>query len=283
MKREWLFFVAGMLTVALPALAVFGAWRLGLFADRPDRLLVYRSQGDRQLRLHLFAPRGAFPGSPTLLLFHGGGWQYGSARDLYPQCRALADAGVGCISAEYRLGASDGTGPREALDDARAAYRYVLDNAPGLGVARARLFVGGGSAGGQLAAAIGMGAGLRPGAEDAPSPPAGMVLYNPVLDLSPGTPDHHRAGDAWRELSPIDNLVAAVPPALILAAAEDREVPLATLQRYCDKTEALGARCELAVYPGARHGFFHPSVEAGRYFRETNARVLAFLRTTIGG
>ena len=69
----------------------------------------------------------------------------------------------------------------------------------------------------------------------------------------------------------------------ILAAAEDREVPLATLQRYCDKTEALGARCELAVYPGARHGFFHPSVEAGRYFRETNARVLAFLRTTIGG
>ncbi|WP_333858645.1 alpha/beta hydrolase [Denitromonas sp.] len=240
--------------------------------EGPDRVVVYRSVDGHDLRLRVFAAKGEVPsaGAPAVLLFHGGAWQYGSPEAFYPQCRVFAARGIHCISAEYRIESRHGTDPRAAVDDARAAFDYLLTNARTLGVDPARIAAGGGSSGGHLAAMIGLSEGIRP---------AALVLYNPMLDLSPGKPDHHLVAEFWQAVSPLQRVDSRLPPSLILLGTEDREVPVASAQAFCDAAVAAGGRCELALYEGARHGFFNLRENDRTYFDATNERVAAFLVT----
>ncbi len=101
-----------------------------------------------------------------------------------------------------------------ALDDAIAGYRrLVRDRGP------ARVFVGGDSAGGNIAAALL----LR--AKDAGLPmPAALVLNTPQVDLT-------EAGDTFRTLAGVDNVLRSLrePTALYAAGADLREPYLSPL------------------------------------------------------
>ena len=90
--------------------------------------------------------------SPVLLFFHGGGWVIGSLDSRDAVCRDLS-AGAMCdvISVDYRL-APEHPFPAP-LDDTVAAFRALVDEAPGLGLDPQRLANGGDSAGGNLATA----------------------------------------------------------------------------------------------------------------------------------
>ena len=84
---------------------------------------------------------------------HGGGWWLGNV-DIYDgSCRAMADH-LGCVVASvgYRL-APEHVFPT-AAEDCYAALLWVAMNADALGVDGARIAVGGGSAGGNLAAVV---------------------------------------------------------------------------------------------------------------------------------
>ena len=265
--------VLGLSLAFAPALIKrFKAWYEG-----PTRSVVYRSVDGHELRLQVFDAQGAAPGgAPALLLFHGGRWQYGAPDAFYPQCRVLARAGVSCVSVEYRIGSRHGTDPRDAVRDARAALAWLRSHAAELGIDPARIAVGGGSSGGHLAAALGV-----PVPLDSPPPaprPAALVLFNPMLDLSPCTPDHHLVADYWADVSPLQHVDAAVPPTLVLLGTADAEVPVGTAQAFCDAVTAQGGRCELALFEGAKHGFFNESVGGRALFDAANERVIAFLR-----
>lgn len=278
MSRFWLGFAAGLAVAALLAAAVFVPRWLARLEAAPDRRIIYRDTPQGALRLEIFEARQAGGPAPALLLFHGGAWQYGSPSAFQPQCRVFAQHGITCISAEYRIASRHGTDPRAAVQDARAAFAHVRAHAAELGIDAGRIFVGGGSAGGHLAAALGVGVPLPP---EAAAPdmarPAGMVLYNPMLDLSPCTPDHHLVAGFWREISPLQSVGAEAAPALVLLGTEDLEVPVPVAQGFCDAMQAHGRRCELALYEGARHGFFNRDVAGGRFFEATNQRVIEFI------
>ena len=177
------------------------------------------------------------------------------------------------MSAEYRVASVHATDARAALDDARAAFDYLVDHAEALKIDPNRIAVGGGSAGGHLAAALGVG--LRDAA-GADRRPAASILYNPMLDLAPGMPDHELVEDFWHDVSPLQRVDERTPPTLILLGTHDREVSVATVQAYCAAVSASGTRCEIELYPGAEHGFFNPDVEQGRFHNATNARVTDF-------
>ena len=83
------------------------------------------------------------------------------------------------------------------------------------------------------------------------------LLYNPTLDLAPGTPDHHLVKDYWQEVSPFHHIDGAVPPSLILVGSQDPEVPVPTAQAFCAAVQKAGGHCEIALYEGQGHGFFH--------------------------
>lgn len=272
MAREYWYFVSGVLVVLLPLLVLVAVKKLNLLDARPDQAIVYGQNGDQPLELHAFMAANAPDGKPVpaLLLFHGGRWLYGGPRDLYAQCRFFAAQGISCFSAQYRLGKMNWPDVRGAIADARAALDYLVAHADELGIDPGRIAVGGGSSGGHLAAALGSG---LPGAATSEQRPAALVLYNPMLDLAPGTPDHHLVGDHWHEVSPHHHIDAAVPPSLILVGSHDPEVPVATVEAYCEAVQAAGGRCEIALYEGESHGFFNKP----RMRDATNQRILEFL------
>lgn len=271
-KPLW-YFLCGMAAVALPLALLFTVRALGVLETRPDATLEYARGPDGPLMLHVFHARGDRSPAPALLLFHGGGWVFGEPRNVYKQCLFFREQGYTCIAAQYRLGPPNPPDIRGAIDDAAAALAYLHDNAPALGIDPKAIHAGGGSAGGQLAAALG--AGLH-GADRLR--PTSLVLLNPVLDLAPCTPFHHLAGEDWRALSPLQAVDADFPPALVLSGTRDVEVPVAGIEAFCAAVEASGGRCETAFYEGQGHGFFNPRPgEDNPYFERTNQRMQVFL------
>ena len=249
--------------------------------QQPDRLLVYKQVGVHALALHVFAPpASAWPGPrPALLLLHGGGWQHGDPAQFYPQCRHFSRLGMVCISAAYRVASMHDSTPADALQDARDAMRYLRRHALALGIDARRMAAGGGSAGGQLAAALATGVPLPdPDADPlAPTRPDALLLYNPMLDLSPGMPDHGLVGAAWAQLSPRQRVGPGMPPTLVLSGGADPEVSVATVQGFCQAVQAHGGDCTLHIIPGAGHGFFNAGVDGGRHVPTSLLQATQFL------
>lgn len=271
--------LAGLAALAGLVAALWWAWRS---TGEPDARLVYKQVAGHSLQLHVFHARGqAGPGSQqppaALLLFHGGGWAHGHASQFYPQCRQFSQLGITCISVEYRIASRHGSTPADAVDDAHDALRWVRSQARSLRIDAERVAAGGGSAGGHLAAALGVGlrrpgrlAGAEHGGDSlgaGPSTrPAALLLLNPMLDLSPGQPDHMLVAPYWHSVSPMHHVAQGVPPTLVLSGTDDPEVPVNTLQTFCERLLRSGTPCELQLFPGGRHGFFNPQVDSGRHY-----------------
>ena len=83
--------------------------------------------GERPARLYV--PSAASSPGPLLVFYHGGGWVYGDLDSHDPPCRFLAErSGVRVLSVDYGL-APEHPFPA-GYDDAVAAYRWVVENAP---------------------------------------------------------------------------------------------------------------------------------------------------------
>lgn len=237
---------------------------------------AHYTSGGTQLEILIFPPDETPPaeGWPTLLLFHGGAWQRGDPEAWRAHCEVFQLLGYQCISAAYRVAERDGTGVREAITDARAALDKLRQETTRWHINPQRLVLGGGSAGGHLAALLATGQqGLQP-----PEAVAGLLLFNPMLDLSPGQADHQYVADYWQQVSPYHQLQHHLPPTLILLGDQDTELPLPIAQRFCKKAQAIGSRCELDIAEGHGHGFFNRHYSRWQYLR-TLWRSYEFLET----
>jgi acetyl esterase len=278
MTKEYWYFVSGVLVVLLPLLLLVAVKKLHLLEVRPDEKIVYAQNGKQELTLHAFRAKGQPDNkqAPALLLFHGGSWLAGGPEDMYPQCDYFSAQGFSCFSAQYRLGDKNIPDVRGAVADAQSALNYLIDNAEELQIDPQQIAVGGGSSGGHLAAALGSG---LPIAADSATRigrrPVALLLYNPMLDLAPGKPDHHLVKEYWEQVSPYHHIDSDVPPALILVGSQDLEVPVPTAQAFCTKVRSAGGHCEIALYEGEGHGFYHKP----KYREKTNQRILEFLST----
>jgi acetyl esterase len=106
---------------------------------------------DGSLRIRLYSPSKTDV-LPALIYFHGGGLLAGSLETHDSIGRALSHAaGVRVVSVDYRL-APEHRFPA-ALQDAKAALRYISAHAADFAIDPARLGIGGDSAGATLAAA----------------------------------------------------------------------------------------------------------------------------------
>ncbi|MCP5193636.1 MAG: alpha/beta hydrolase [Pseudomonadales bacterium] len=283
MAKTYWYFMTVALLVLIPLIAVLLVKKLGLLEIRPDEQIAYKVFEGQKRLLHSFKAKTDRLGSPppAMLLFHGGAWQYGSGKKLYPQCRFFAENGLTCFVVQYRLGSRGVVDVPGAVEDASDALAYLRANASQLNIDADRIVAGGGSSGGQLAAALGVAIHKKAGK---PMPvatrrPAALILYNPMLDLSPGMPDHDLVKDDWQEISPYHHVDGSVPPTLILLGTEDVELPVASAESFCRMIIARGGRCELALYQGQQHGFFQYRENNREYFDKTNARIMTFLES----
>lgn len=107
------------------------------------------------LPVRVYAPAAPAPGAgrPALLSIHGGGFAIGSIEMEHAFATVVArDLGVVVVTPEYRL-APEHPFPA-GLDDCFATLVWIHEQADTLGIDRARVGVGGQSAGGGLAAAV---------------------------------------------------------------------------------------------------------------------------------
>jgi acetyl esterase/lipase len=127
------------------------------FADHKSDL-EYAS-GSAAQRLDLHVPAGAEP-SPVVVLLHGGFWEGGDKSDFgLSTVSALTKAGYAVALVNFRLMA-DAPWPA-AVQDAKAAVRFLRANAATYNLDPDRIAVLGSSSGGYLAAALALTGGLR--------------------------------------------------------------------------------------------------------------------------
>jgi phosphinothricin tripeptide acetyl hydrolase len=208
-------------------------------------------------------PPGAAAGRVVLYL-HGGGYVIGSPRSHRHLAAAVAAAGqASALLLDYRL-APEHPYPA-AVDDATAAYRWLLDQ----GIAPGHIVIGGDSAGGGLTVATLLA--LR----DARLPlPAGGVCISPWVDLTfsgasyrtraavdpivtrPGIDEMARAylgtTSARAPLaSPLFADLRGLPPLLIHVGSD--EVLLDDAVQLADRAKAVGVDATLEVWDRMVH------------------------------
>jgi acetyl esterase/lipase len=226
---------------------------------RPDRFLTYIGIGGRSHRIEIFqpgaAPSGRTSGYPGVVLFHGGAWREGAPVQFYRQARAIADAGFVVFLPEYALRDEDGATPRDSVADAFFAWEAIRSAEDDLAVAPDRLFAGGASAGGHLAAALATLA--PPDSIKDHVRPAGLILFEPVVDNGPGGYGHGLVRDDWESFSPIHNVGIDHPDTLILVGDSDALIPVETAELYCQRVRVAHGNCALEVFKDAGHAWFN--------------------------
>ncbi|WP_161780935.1 alpha/beta hydrolase [Criblamydia sequanensis] len=119
-----------------------------------NRIVDFEIPGrdNHKIPLRIYIPN-ATTSLPVMVYFHGGGWVFGSVEEADAVCRRLSNH-LGCIiaSVDYRL-APEFPFPKP-LEDAYEAVKWVSKNTYLFGGDGENVFVGGESAGGNLAGAV---------------------------------------------------------------------------------------------------------------------------------
>ena len=126
---------------------------------RAVRDITYIQRGEHALQLDLYLPvKPAGAALPAIVLVHGGGWQSGVRDNFAPMAIRMAENGFAAATVSYRL--SPEARYPAAIHDVKAALRWVRAHAGEYGIDPARIAVGGGSAGGQIASLVGVTGGI---------------------------------------------------------------------------------------------------------------------------
>ena len=242
--------------------------------------------GYRPLQLDLWVPDTAAP-PPLVVYVHGGGFMFGDRRYLPETLRpdqlfeALVAAGLAVATIDYRH-ALEAPFPAQ-LHDAKAAVRYLRAHAGELGVSTERIGVMGESAGGHIAALVGLTA-HRPDLEGTHgvlgrSSAVDVVVdwYGPAdletmprVDLPPAIaaklppematpPEEHLTrgleGAARADASPVTHVTPGAPPFLLVHGTADWLVPFAQSEQLAAALTGAGVPAQLVPVEGAEHIF----------------------------
>lgn len=224
--------------------------------------MVYKKVDGRELRAFVVKPADwkASDSRPAIVFFHGGGWRGGTPAQFEHQSEHLAKRGMVCVNVEYRLLSGDTKDPPIiCIEDAKSAMRWTRSHAAELGIDPLRIAGGGGSAGGHLAAFVGMMDGFDDVQDDVKVSARAntLVLFNPVIDNSKAGFGGDRVGDRIKEFSPAHNVTSSAPPTILFVGSLDKLITPAMVEKFRDEMKTAGVRCDAHVYEGQEHGFFN--------------------------
>ncbi|MBM4154783.1 MAG: alpha/beta hydrolase [Lentisphaerae bacterium] len=284
----WMLLLVGS-AAAAPAPRGQGRGGLAYPPDLPGaRAEVYKTVGDVKLSVWIHEPAGHRAGDrkPAIVFFFGGGWANGSPAQFAEQCRHFASRGMVAMTADYRVATRHQAKVVDCIRDAKSAMRWVRANADRLGIDPARIAAGGGSAGGHLAACMGVLPGFDEPGEDATvsGRADAMVLFNPAMALAPIdgiTTDRdlsalaERIGAEPSTVSPAHHVGKGAPPCIMFFGTKDALLPGA--EAFRKRAREAGGRCEIVTYEGQAHGFFNHGRGGDEYFKKTLAEADRFL------
>ncbi len=219
---------------------------------------------------------------PAIVIVHGGGWRSGDRSQHYPLAQRLALRGYVCFTPEYRLSTEE-LYPA-AVQDIKAALRWIHLNASSFHIDTNRIAIVGFSAGGELAAFMGATNGM-PSFEKINCNKGQSSQVKAVVDidgiLAFVHPESGEGNDSrytsaasfwfgyskkenprlWEEASPLTQVGRHSPPTLFINS------PLLSMHAgrddYIKKLSSFGIYSEVQTFNNAPHAFclFDPWIE----------------------
>lgn len=223
-------------------------------------------------KLDLYLPAPATDPAPVVIWIHGGAFVVGDKRSMprrnfgpapkptsrmgpfqiqVPDVAALTAKGYAVVSLNYRLGPNMAVAALPAVQDGKAAVRFLRANAAKYRLDPARFAAWGNSAGGYLAAMLGV-TGDQPSPFDDPSlgpvdissAVQAVVVWFGAEDRLPGD-----------DLSIVHYLPTAkkLPPFRIVNGDADQIISPAQARRLNEALVKAGAQSTFTLLPGAGH------------------------------
>jgi acetyl esterase/lipase len=262
--------------------------------------IAYGPHGERNL-LDVYRPKSGSSGCPVLVYIHGGAWVMG-AKDHQglPLMHHLASKGWVCVAPNYRLG-PDNLFPNHLIDVKRA-IAWVKEHGREYGADPDWIAVSGGSAGGHLAALVGLTENVheyQPGFEDVDtSVQAVAPLYGAydLLDRHAVRPDriqidHLEAKvlgaspeadrEAWEKFSPYSWVRPDVAPFFVIHGRNDSLLFHEDSAYFVEALRKASSQPVIyALLPGAQHAFDIFRSARSAAVVSAVARFLAWARST---
>lgn len=265
-------------------------------ADPDHKYVQYATANNHKLLLDIYQP-GSTTKAPLVIWVHGGAWRSGS-KNKVPVTRLLHH-GFAIASVDYRL---SGVARFPAqVHDIKAAIRFLRANANSYNLDASRFIIAGASAGGHLAALVGVSNGVKElegdagnyqgissdvhgivsfyGASNlesilAQSTPHGLSVRVPALELLlGGQPDKKK--ELARLASPVSHIDGQDPPLLLIHGDQDPQMPINQAHELNGKYKQQNLSVEFEVVHGGAHG--------GKVFFENKMvdRVAEYLTTGV--
>ena len=209
---------------------------------------------DPKHRLDLYLPRALVTGAPVLIFLHGGSWTHGYKEWMGLMAPALVDLPAILIAANYRLAPAHQF-PAQ-LEDTLAILAWAAAEIEHHGGDRRRIFLGGHSAGGHLAALATVRRDLWPRHGIAEGAVRACFPVSTTFDYR-GNPE-----DAGSFLARPEDAAAASPiayvagnrvPFLIAYGGADFERAMRTSRAMTAALKEAGATAREMEIPGADH------------------------------
>jgi acetyl esterase/lipase len=234
--------------------------------------LEYSTVGQK-VELDLLKPKNQTGPLPAVLFIHGGGFRRGTRQSYLAQAAKLAERGYVTATMSYRLA------PRHqfpaAVEDAKAAVRFLRANALRYGIDTDRIGAWGGSAGGHLVLMLGLTSGVAEFEGSGPnqqfsSQVQAVINYYGPTDF---TQSYSKSVDAaevlplWlgghldtnrkfhQKASPIHWVNPNAAPTLSLHGTKDAYVAYEHSVSLTARLLDAGVEAELETFSGAGHGF----------------------------
>lgn len=269
MRRAWSF---GWI-IAVLLIAHGRAAESALSPSVPD--IEFARIGERPLKLDLYLP-SAKARAPLIVWVHGGAWRSGSRKSM-PLGKVVA-AGYAVASVDYRL-STEARFPAQ-IHDIKAAIRFLRGRGAEWNLLTRKILIAGDSAGGHLAALVGVSNGNAElegdigdertqssgvqgiisfyGAANLmtilnQSTPHGLSVRVPALELLLGGRPTNTPALA-RLASPVYHVDKNDPPLLLLHGDQDEQMPVNQALELTGACQKAGAPVQLEIVHGAAHG-----------------------------
>lgn len=242
---------------------------------KADRNLNYCTAGSFALNADVFYPKTKKK-KPAVIIIHGGGWRSGDRSMEVPIAQELANRGYVAACVDYRL-STEALYPA-AINDLKAAVRWIKANAEKYHIDTNKIAVMGCSAGGQLAALTGTTNGdLSFEGHDCTTATSSTVQA--IIDID-GTLAfiHSESGEGadkpgkpsaatlwlgasatenaalWQSVAPLNHVSATTPPILFINSGIDRMH--AGRNDMIKQLEAFHIYSEVHTFKDAPHPFW---------------------------
>jgi acetyl esterase/lipase len=270
--------------------------------------LTYAIASNYECKLDLWVPTDSDKPVPTLIYIHGGGWVSGKREQYALMFLPFIEMGFAVANVQYRM-AHVSPAP-SAVQDCRAALRWVIYNADRYGFDTEKLVLFGHSAGAHLALMTGMLTSADgfdweiPGGSDTEREEAmfryyadhaagkdemevaAIIEWAGITDVNDLLSGPNRKGyalvwmgtvpyaeDLARSVSPLNYVRPGLPPMLLIHGDADPIVPYDHAVRLHEALDEAGVRNGLVTIPGGGHV---------RFERSDMSKIYALIRQLLG-